>query len=687
MFMRKWTRSAGLLFCAVASVYNGPAAFAVEEMQRSSADSPPTVKLISDTPADAAASDSTPSTQPAGAPKVAINDSGTISIHTNNDISVAEILREIGAQAQISIISSKDVRGSIPAMDLYNVTINEALDAILHSNGMAWEKKGNLIYVYTQKELDQREKAARKTVTKTFPLHYIPASDVLSLIKPALSPDALTSATKDASTGINTGDVGTGSSGSTNGSTETGGNTEAGLDMIVVTDYPENLQRVSDIIKQIDCRPQQILVEATIFQANLTDNNSMGIDFSLMGGVNFDSLLASGTPLTSALSGNVLNTTNATGTGTAGSTANSAASAVQQGYAGFTTGNFDTQVPPGGLQIGIVKNNLGVFISALEAVTEGTVLANPKVLALDKQQGEVIVGSEFGYLTTTTTATTSSQTVQFLDTGTILSFRPYVGDDGYIRMEIHPEDSNGGLNASNLPVKNTTEVSTNLLVKDGNTIVIGGLFRETSSSSRNQVPFLGSLPLAGALFRSKTDATNRQEIIILLTPHIIKDDAQYSKSSEEQVKELEQMRVGVRKGMMWFGRERLAESAYENAVAEMNKPHPCLDLALWHLNCAINLNPKFIEAIEMKEKITGKQVTDVDNSAIRSFVRQQIMAQTLPPATAAAPATRPSVANATTRPMQSPATKPSYAGDSGFLPKPVTAIPVEPDDDQPITGQ
>ena len=150
--MRKWTRSAGLLFCAVASVYNGPAAFAVEEMQRSSADSPPTVKLISDTPADAAASDSTPSTQPAGAPKVAINDSGTISIHTNNDISVAEILREIGAQAQISIISSKDVRGSIPAMDLYNVTINEALDAILHSNGMAWEKKGNLIYVYTQKE-------------------------------------------------------------------------------------------------------------------------------------------------------------------------------------------------------------------------------------------------------------------------------------------------------------------------------------------------------------------------------------------------------------------------------------------------------------------------------------------------------------------------------------------------------
>jgi type IV pilus assembly protein PilQ len=236
------------------------------------------------------------------------------------------------------------------------------------------------------------------------------------------------------------------------------------------------------------------------------------------------------------------------------------------------------------------------------------------------------------------------------------------------------------LNASNLPQKNTTEVTSNLLVKDGNTIVIGGLFRENSQSSRNQVPFLGSIPLAGALFRSKTDTTNRQEIIILLTPHIIKDDSAYSKASEEEMKDAEKLRVGVRKGMMWFGRERLAESAYENAVAEMNKPHPNLDLALWHLNCAINLSPKFLEAIEMKEKITGKQVTDVDNSAIRSFIRRQIMAD-MPPAT------RPSVADATTRPLQAPAKKPSVAAESGILAKPVTAVPVEPDDDQSTTGQ
>ena len=292
------------------------------------------------------------------------------------------------------------------------------------------------------------------------------------------------------------------------------------------------------------------------------------------------------------------------------------------------------------MQVGIVKNNLGVFISALEAVTDATILANPKVLVLNKQPGDVHVGQELGYQTTTVTQTTSTQTVQYLDTGTILTFRPFIGDDGYIRMEIHPEDSTGVL-VNNLPQKTTTEVTSNIMVKDGSTIVIGGLFRENSQTTRNQVPLLGSLPFAGPLFRSKADTTQRQEIIILLTPHIVKDDAAYGRMGEQELREAERLRVGVRKGMMWFGRERLAESCYEDAVDEMNKPHPDIDKAIWHLNCAINLNPKFSEAIAMKEQLTGKEVTDVDNSTIRSFVQRAIIEDTAPPR----PSPRPSSPN------------------------------------------
>jgi type IV pilus assembly protein PilQ len=627
--MRRWTKTTGLLFFVIASVYYGQSTIADEATGVTAADSAGDSKLVVDAdsagnvPAEAATLTASaavqnagaPATQPTGGmrgggPKVSVSESGTFSIQINNDISVVELLRMIGNQAQLSIVPSREVRGTVPPMDLYNVTVYEALDAILHSNGMVWKQRGNVVYVLTEKEEQDDEKAGRARSVQIFHLYYTDAANALSVIKPVLSPDAVVSSTAPTINGI------------ASNSDDAGGDNYAGENVIVVTDYPENLQQVARVIREIDHRPQQILVEATIFQATLTDNNALGIDFSLLGGINFDTLLGNSTSLMTALSSNILN---AASGGTAGT---GAANVVSQGYSGFTTGAYDTQVPPGGLQIGVVHNNLGVFIQALEQVTDATILANPKVLALDKQRGEVIVGNQYGYLTTTTTSTTTTQTVQFLETGTRLIFRPFVGDDGYIRMEIHPEDSSGGLNSSNLPFKLTTEITSNVEVKDGNTIVIGGLFREASQSNRSQVPILGNLPLAGALFRNKTDDTQRQEIIILLTPHIIKDDSAYAKVSEEEMQDAEKIRVGVRKGMMWFGRERLAETAYENAVAELSKPVPDVQRALWHLDCATNLNPQFLEAINLKEKLTEKRVTDVDNSSIRSFLTREIMAET-----------------------------------------------------------
>jgi hypothetical protein len=177
-----------------------------------------------------------------------------------------------------------------------------------------------------------------------------------------------------------------------------------------------------------------------------------------------------------------------------------------------------------------------------------------------------------------------------------------------------------------------------LLVKDGRTVVIGGLFRDATTRTRNQVPFLGSLPGVGPLFRQQTDATQREEIIILLTPHIVKDMDQYANSSEEEAKVADRIEVGARRGLMPWGRERLAESWYEMAVEEMNKPHPNRQLALWHLNCAINLNPMFSEAMELRAQVTGKELTATDDSTIRSFVKRQILAERANPATEPAPA-------------------------------------------------
>ena len=163
------------------------------------------------------------------------------------------------------------------------------------------------------------------------------------------------------------------------------------------------------------------------------------------------------------------------------------------------------------------------------------------------------------------------------------------------------------------------------MVKDGHTIVIGGLFRESTSVTRSQITVLGNLPLIGAAFRRQADVTEREEIIILLTPHIVKDFEKYAQISEQELQRAEKIRVGNRKGMMPLGRERMAQVYYEKAVRELARDNPNRGRARYYLNAALNLSPRFIEAIELREKLTGRVVVEADSSTIRSFVRRSVL--------------------------------------------------------------
>jgi type IV pilus assembly protein PilQ len=635
--MRNWTKSAGILFmAATAAVYpigtlapvHADTAPAATELKPSQNDDPfaPSTQPSTDS--------ASPATQPAAkgqsvtASQVNVSDAGTVEIHVN-DANLVEVLRMLSLQSQRNIIASKEVHGTITA-NLYDVTVKEALDAILHANGYDYREKGNFIYVYTTKEIQEMEQASRVKKTEVFRLYYTPAANAVNLLKPVLSADAQVALTTPAKAGLTSG-----------ATSNTGGDDHAGDDLIVVTDFADNLAKARQVLREVDRRPQQVLVEATVLRAALNENNALGVNFTVLGGVNFSTLnlLSPGAASTGGTTGSggptASQAVNSTLTGSiVDQTSPSAAGMLHNGYVNAAFGG-------NGLNLGVITNNVGVFVQALEGVTDTTVLANPKVLVLNKQQGEVHVGDELGYKTSVTTDTLTASTVQFLDTGTRLIFRPYIGDNGYIRLEVHPEDSSGTIDQNGNPQKNTTEVTSNLLVKDGHTVVIGGLFRDSTSRSRSQVPFLGSLPGVGPLFRQQTDITQREEIIILLTPHIVKDMDQYAQASEEEQKYADRLEVGARRGLMPWGRERLAESWYEMAVQEMNKPHPNRHLALWHLNCAINLNPMFSEAIELRTQITGKELTATDDSTIRSFVKRQILAERANPTTE--PATSPEV--------------------------------------------
>jgi type IV pilus assembly protein PilQ len=636
--MRKWTKSAGILFLAASAALQG-VTFGDSLKGSKNAN----VKLLDDATDPSAAPATQPATQPSAtvkqsagqsvtASQVNVSDAGTVEIHVN-DASLVEVLRMLSLQSQKNIIASKDVHGAVTA-NLYDVTVREALDAILKANGYDYREKGNFIFVYTAKEIADMEKAERKQKTEVFRLFYTPAANVVTMLKPVLSNEAQVASTTAAVGGIDAGTT-SGSAGSGGAGGDSGGNSHATEDMIIVKDYPENLDAARKVVKELDRRPVQILVEAVILRATLNDNNSLGIDFTALGGVDFNTLGNLGTTGTSGATGGTTGGTSGTTISGTGLQQAQNGQIIQNGAAGPINdkGFVSVATGGGGLSLGLVKNNIGVFIQALEGVTDTTVLANPKVLVLNKQKGTVMVGSQLGYRTAITTETATADDVKFLDTGTLLSFRPYVGENGYIRLEIHPEDSSGAIDTNGLPSKFVTQVTTNVMVQDGHTIVIGGLFRESTTRSRSQVPFLGSLPGAGLLFRHQSDITVREEDIILLTPHVVKDDNAYSEFSEQELKQTERIRVGMRKGLMPWGRERLAESWYQNAVNEMNKPHPDRQKALFHLNCAIQLNPKFTEAIEMRAQISGHEMTAVDNSTIRHFVRNQIMAERANPTT------------------------------------------------------
>ncbi|KKN81266.1 hypothetical protein LCGC14_0321030 [marine sediment metagenome] len=505
----------------------------------------------------------------------------------NTDLRLA--LRLLSTQGRRNIVASKSVTGTVTAT-FYDVTFQEALDAILQATGFGYIERENFIYVYSAEEIEKIKKASQPLELRTFRLSYVRVSDVQVLILPAMSSDGTVAVTPTPVRGI------------APDTTETGGNDFALDDLLVVRDYAKNLDQIAEIIAQVDVRPQQVLIEATILTARLDETNSLGVNFAALQGVNFDEMGAGSTGI-----GDM-----ATGALAAGDTRVRAAA--------FRT---DFDIVDDGLTVGFLSSNVAVFISALETFTDVTVLANPKLLILNKQRGEVLIGSRDGYLTTVVNEGISTESVEFLETGTKLIVRPFIGNDGYIRLEIHPEDSDGSV-VNGLPNETTTQVTSNVLVRDGHTIVIGGLFRDEVQEGRSQIPGLGNLKHIGEIFAQTDDVVERHEVIIVITTHIIRQDA--DEAISEQIKDdIERFRVGQRKGLRWWGRAQLAQTCLRRAHEALVQGR--LDRALWNTDMALSLHPRFIEAIRLKERMTEQAywAQEGRTSSVKYVLQRMIM--------------------------------------------------------------
>lgn len=527
---------------------------------------------------------------------VNVSDTGTVDIAVQ-DTDLAQVLQMLSIQTKKNIIASKNVSGTVTA-NLYNVTFKEALDNILKVNGFTYIEEGNFIYVYTQSEYEEIMEAQRKTESRIFELDYLSAADAQQFVTPLLSTSGQVSAVGTVPVGFQP-DIADG-----------GADDYAFTAKIVVNDYPEVLDGIDSLLNDLDTPPQQVLVESAILQTRLDETNAFGIDFSVIGGFDFADLMEPLSAVDELIDGTF------------------SPSPLDYAVGGSQTSVGNTG-GPGGMKIGVVSNDISVFMRLLDEVTDTTVLSRPKVLALNRQRAAVLVGRRVGYLSTTATETTTTQTVEFLDTGVQLIFRPFISKDGSIRMELAPSVSEANLrqvsdqggNLVTIPDEDTNEITTNVRVQDGKTIVLGGLFRESTSITKRNVPFFGDIPLVGAAFQGHDNDVERTEITFLITPNIVKD-AQLERIGEDLVLNIERARVGIRRGLLPFSREFITSNYNMDAIDAFNNGET--ELALHYIDSSLNTHPNQPDVLQLKEQVTGASVRAYERSVMERVIRKEM---------------------------------------------------------------
>ncbi|MEM0913749.1 MAG: secretin N-terminal domain-containing protein [Planctomycetota bacterium] len=575
MIRPKPTALWSVFFCSLGSVCAGPAFEAIAQNATS------TIEPMTGDEVPINLFDEDDDTALPNGQTVNVGSFGEIDLHVK-DLDLTKVLQLLSIQSERNIIASRNVVGTVSA-DLYNVDFYDALEAILTANGFGYTEKGDFIYVYTAEEIQALEEANRQVITRVYRLNYLTAADAAAMVTPMLS-DA-------GQIGVSAAPV----AGFQPSISDGGENSFAAEATLVIRDYPENVDEVLMVLQDLDQRPRQVLVESTILQARLTENNAFGIDFSVVADIDLTNFASPLNIVDELLSGD---------TGDSGTAIES------------TVGSNTVQ--SSGFKVGFLGSNVAAFVQALDQVTDVTVLARPKMLVLNRQRGELLIGGRLGYLSTTQTETSTTQTVEFLDEGTSLTVRPFISQDDFVRLEMRPSLSDASIQTIDgnvIPNETVQEIVTNVVVESGQTVVLGGLFKEETSISREQIPGLGDVPLLGAVGKGQNDVVQRDEVIFMIKPTIMKDNLM-----ADAVGEIEQgitaARIGARNALLPWSRSKWTSSLLKQAYQA--RAAGDTDKAMWYTKLVLNNEPTNIEAVELKAELTDQSMLIYDRSLLET---------------------------------------------------------------------
>ncbi|HXS99160.1 MAG TPA: secretin N-terminal domain-containing protein [Elusimicrobiota bacterium] len=415
---------------------------------------------------------------------------------------VRDVIKLLAAKSRINIIYGSDVTGTL-TLHLSQVPFNEAFRTVLSMMQLTTDQVGdNVLRVITPAALTA-QRTASSAITKVIPLNYAKAAAVKTTIDQVR--------TAEGRTGNSSADPNTNS--------------------IIVTESLEGMAATENLINQLDQRPRQVLIEAKLIEVSLNNELDYGIQWNYL---EQDIGKIGGKPGLNTIGGPVGITNAGTSTQGTGVGVGQAVNGLSQpiGAGGQGTGvNLSADKIFGALTLGRVTNNYLVNATITAAASEGKakVLSDPKIATLNNQAANINVTTQIPYVTSNVASTgVQTQTVSYATTGIQLTVTPSINADGRILLVINPNISQPSVTAAaniltGAPAVDSRVAQTTVLVRDGETIVIGGLISDSLQDNVAKIPILGDIPIIGWLFKKKTKARVRNELLIFVTTRIMPD--------------------------------------------------------------------------------------------------------------------------------------------------------------------
>ena len=441
------------------------------------------------------------------------------------DIEVRRVLQLLADFTGINMVAADTVQGNI-TLRLKDVPWDQALDIILKTKNLDKRRNGSVIWIAPVTELIKAEEDEAKALaqsvklapiqTEYIQLSYAKATDIEKLITEGKnSKNSNNNNNNNNSSGNSTDLASLDPYGNNVGSLLSPRGTvtvDARTNILIVTDTAQKIDQIRKMVDLLDVSVKQVMVEARIVRATTDFTKEMGVKWGILsqGITKNNDLLVGGSDQTLW----DLKTPDSNGKYTITRPDNL---------------NVDLGVSTDGaskIAFGLISLSdfmLDLELSALQSDGYGEVISTPKVMTADKQKAKVASGQQIPYQSTQTAGGAATATTEFKDALLSLDVTPSITPDGKIQMQLNvTSDSAGQIVNGNVAI-NKNEINTNVLVDNGETVVLGGIFEQTNQTTQTKVPFLGDIPYIGRLFRRDSKVENKRELLIFVTPRIVND--------------------------------------------------------------------------------------------------------------------------------------------------------------------